>query len=67
MVLTRPVPRSFATRAFIQKHRHLGQDEILIQGGTAHVWLGDQERDNPCGRNGVYSDSYMDQFEEHRE
>jgi quercetin dioxygenase-like cupin family protein len=36
--------------AAIQKHRHLAQDEIvLIHGGTAHVWLGDQERDLHAG------------------
>jgi len=35
-----------APGATLPKHRHLVQDEILlIQGGTAHVWLGDQERD----------------------
>jgi quercetin dioxygenase-like cupin family protein len=35
-----------APGASILKHRHQGQDEILLlQGGTAHVWLGDQERD----------------------
>jgi uncharacterized RmlC-like cupin family protein len=29
----------------IAKHKHLGQDEILlIQTGSAHVWLGPQER-----------------------
>jgi quercetin dioxygenase-like cupin family protein len=36
--------------AMLPKHRHLVQDEILlIQGGTAHVWLGDQERDLHTG------------------
>jgi len=36
--------------AMIPKHRHLGQDEILlIQTGTAHVWLGTQERDAHAG------------------
>jgi quercetin dioxygenase-like cupin family protein len=36
--------------AGISKHKHLGQDEILlIQTGTAHVWLGDQERDLHAG------------------
>jgi quercetin dioxygenase-like cupin family protein len=36
--------------ASIPKHRHMGQDEILlIQTGTAHVWLGDQERDLHAG------------------
>ena len=36
--------------ATLPKHRHLVQDEILlIQGGTAHVWLGDQERDLHAG------------------
>jgi mannose-6-phosphate isomerase-like protein (cupin superfamily) len=30
----------------IPKHKHHGQDEILlIQTGTAHVWLGDKEYD----------------------
>jgi quercetin dioxygenase-like cupin family protein len=39
-----------APGASIQKHRHLVQDEILlIQSGTAHVWLGDQERDLHAG------------------
>jgi len=34
----------------IPTHKHLGQDEILlIQSGTAHVWLGDQERDVHAG------------------
>jgi quercetin dioxygenase-like cupin family protein len=32
--------------ATLPKHRHLVQDEIvLIHSGTAHVWLGDRERD----------------------
>ena len=36
--------------ATLPKHRHLAQDEIvLIQSGTAHVWLGDQERDLHAG------------------
>jgi len=39
-----------APGAMLPKHRHLVQDEILlIQGGTAHVWLGDQERDLQTG------------------
>ena len=39
-----------APGATLPKHRHLVQDEILlIQGGTAHVWLGDQERDLHSG------------------
>ena len=39
-----------APGASIQKHRHLGQDEILLlQTGTAHVWLGEQERDLHAG------------------
>jgi len=34
----------------IPKHKHLGQDEILlIQTGSAHVWLGTQERDVHAG------------------
>jgi quercetin dioxygenase-like cupin family protein len=39
-----------AQGAGVQKHRHLAQDEIvLIHNGTAHVWLGDQERDLHAG------------------
>jgi len=39
-----------AAGAMLPKHRHLVQDEILlIQGGTAHVWLGDEERDVHAG------------------
>ena len=39
-----------APGATLPKHRHLVQDEILlIQGGTAHVWLGDEERDLHAG------------------
>jgi quercetin dioxygenase-like cupin family protein len=39
-----------APGAFIPKHRHLVQDEILLIGsGTAHVWLGNQERDLHAG------------------
>ena len=34
----------------IPKHKHLGQDEILlVQTGSAHVWLGTQERDVHAG------------------
>ena len=34
----------------IPLHKHLEQDEILlIQTGTAHVWLGNQERDLHAG------------------
>src|ERR1700737_4393280 len=34
----------------IPTHKHLGQDEILlIEKGTAHVYLGDQERDLHAG------------------
>jgi len=30
----------------IARHKHIGQDEILlIQTGSAHVWLGSEERD----------------------
>jgi quercetin dioxygenase-like cupin family protein len=36
--------------ARIPKHKHLVQDEILlIQSGTAHVWLGNQESDVHAG------------------
>ena len=39
-----------APGATLPKHRHLIQDEILlIEGGTAHVWLGDEERDLHAG------------------
>jgi len=39
-----------AQGALIPRHKHLGQDEILfIQTSTAHVWLGDQERDVHAG------------------
>jgi quercetin dioxygenase-like cupin family protein len=39
-----------APSAVIAKHKHLDQDEILlIQSGTAHVWLGDEERDVHAG------------------
>ena len=39
-----------APGASLPKHRHLVQDEILlIQSGTAHVWLGEQERDLHAG------------------
>jgi mannose-6-phosphate isomerase-like protein (cupin superfamily) len=35
-----------APGGMIPKHKHHGQDEILlIQTGTAHVWLGDKEYD----------------------
>jgi quercetin dioxygenase-like cupin family protein len=34
----------------IPRHKHLGQDEILlIQTGSAHVWLGAQERNVHAG------------------
>jgi quercetin dioxygenase-like cupin family protein len=34
----------------IPRHKHSGQDEILlIQTGSAHVWLGTQERDVHAG------------------
>jgi quercetin dioxygenase-like cupin family protein len=36
--------------AQIARHKHLGQDEIvLIQTGSAHVWLGSEERDVHAG------------------
>ncbi|MGZ6315921.1 MAG: cupin domain-containing protein [Anaerolineales bacterium] len=39
-----------APGAALPKHKHLIQDEIvLIQSGTAHVWLGDQEGDVHAG------------------
>src|SRR5215471_14369126 len=34
----------------IARHKHLGQDEILlIETGSAHVWLGSEERDVHAG------------------
>lgn len=46
VVITEELPAG----ATIPKHKHLGQDEIvLIQTGTAHVWLGDDERDLHAG------------------
>jgi quercetin dioxygenase-like cupin family protein len=34
----------------IARHKHLGQDEIvLIQTGSAHVWVGSKERDVHAG------------------
>jgi quercetin dioxygenase-like cupin family protein len=39
-----------APGATLPKHRHLTQDEIvMIHTGTAHIWLGDQERDLHAG------------------
>ena len=39
-----------APGATLPKHRHLLQDEIvLFHSGTAHVWLGDKERDLHAG------------------
>lgn len=39
-----------APNARIGKHKHLVQDEILlIQAGTAHVWLGERESDVHAG------------------
>jgi quercetin dioxygenase-like cupin family protein len=36
--------------AQIARHKHLGQDEIvLVETGTAHVWLGNEERDVHAG------------------
>src|SRR5262249_22304338 len=36
--------------AVIQRHRHLGEDEVvLIQTGSAHVWLGNNEYDAKPG------------------
>jgi oxalate decarboxylase/phosphoglucose isomerase-like protein (cupin superfamily) len=45
-----PKPEEIPHGAGISKHKHLGQDEsLLIQTGTAHVWLSDQERDLHAG------------------
>ena len=41
---------TLAPGATLPKHRHLVQDEILlVQSGTAHIWLGEQERDLHAG------------------
>jgi quercetin dioxygenase-like cupin family protein len=46
VVITEELPAG----ATIPQHKHLGQDEIvLIQTGTAPVWLGDEERDLHAG------------------
>jgi len=46
VLVTEELPRG----AGIYKQKHLEQDEILlIESGTAHVWLGDQERDLHAG------------------
>lgn len=46
VVITEELPAG----ATIPKHKHLGQDEIvLVQTGTAHVWLGDEEGDLHAG------------------
>jgi len=50
-----------APNARIPKHKHLVQDEILlIQSGTAHVWLGNQESDvHPGGMVFIPSDTWI--------
>lgn len=41
---------TMAPGAIIPRHRHLGEDEILIIGtGAAHVWLGERESDVHAG------------------
>ena len=46
----------------IPRHKHLGQDEILlIQTGSAHVWLGTQERDVHAGAVVFHSFRYLGQ------
>ena len=47
--------------ARIPKHKHLVQDEILlVQSGTAHVWLGNQESDvHPGGMVFIPSDTWI--------
>jgi mannose-6-phosphate isomerase-like protein (cupin superfamily) len=50
----------------IPTHKHLVQDEVLlIQKGTLHVHLGDQERDLHA-RDGVHSGEYLGGCEKHR-
>src|SRR5215472_4886202 len=44
------VTEEVAPGAAIPKHKHHGEEEILlIQTGTAHVWLGDKEYDARAG------------------
>jgi oxalate decarboxylase/phosphoglucose isomerase-like protein (cupin superfamily) len=39
-----------APGAAIPKHKHKSEDEVLlVQTGTAHVWLGDKEYDTQAG------------------
>jgi quercetin dioxygenase-like cupin family protein len=39
-----------APGGLISRHKHIGQDEIvLIETGTAHVWLGDKEQEVHAG------------------
>jgi quercetin dioxygenase-like cupin family protein len=39
-----------APGGIIPRHKHLGQDEIvLIETGSAHVWLGDKEQEAHAG------------------
>lgn len=46
LVITEEVPPG----AVIPKHKHHGEDEVLLlQTGTAHVWLGDKEYDAQPG------------------
>jgi len=46
----------------IPRHKHLGQDEILlIQTGSAHVWLGTQERDVHARSYCFHPFGYVDQ------
>jgi mannose-6-phosphate isomerase-like protein (cupin superfamily) len=55
-----------APGANLPKHRHLTQDEIvLIHSGTAHVWLGDQERDLHAGGTCVHPCEYVGECEEY--
>src|SRR5713226_211382 len=54
--------------AQIPRHQHLGQDEILIlQTGTAHVWLGDQGAGRACRRYRLHPFRDVDQSKKHRQ
>jgi len=68
--LWRPEPGEVDPGGFIgdeiPRHKHLGQDEILlIEKGTAHIHLGDEERDL-MREDGVHSGVHLGECEEHR-
>jgi len=51
----------------VARHKHLGQDEIvLIETGSAQVWLGREEREVHAGAV-IFIPSDVDRLEEHRQ